>query len=201
MKKIILLLITTLLFGCKSDVENKIEDKYICMCPHATIYIQPYDNFTEEEVNKLLPVIKDQFDYWLYGEWKFKILKPIPIPEKSFILNKNRYKAIDIIRTQSKNINDGVIIGLTHKDICADVHNIKNYGIVGLSYKPGNSCIVSDKRLKNKSIIWKPILHEFMHAFYGANHCPKDDPKCFMVDAKGKGNFAIENKLCDSCRQ
>jgi hypothetical protein len=40
-----------------------------------------------------------------------------------------------------------------------------------------------------------------MHAFYGAKHCPKDDPKCFMVDAKGKGNFAIQDRLYDSCRR
>ena len=92
-----------------------------------------------------------------------------------------------------------IIIGLTHKDICTDIHNIKHYGILGISYSPGNVCIISDKRINNKSLIWKTILHEFIHAYYGAKHCPKDDPTCFMVDAKGKGNLAIQNKLCNSC--
>lgn len=93
------------------------------------------------------------------------------------------------------------MIGLTHKDICADAHNVKDYGIVGMSFSPGNVCIVSDKRLSNKSDYWKPIIHEFIHAFYGAKHCPNDDPRCLMKDAKGKGTFRIQNYLCDSCKQ
>lgn len=181
---------------------SKQQHENTCLCPHTTIYLQPYEDFTEEEANKLVPKLLDEFSYWLYGGWEFKVLKPIPLPDKSFVSERNRYRAIDILETQSDNLKGkGVVVGLTHKDICADVHNVKNYGIVGYSYTPGNSCVVSDKRLKNKKIIWKPLLHEFMHAFYGAKHCPKDDPKCFMVDAKGKGNFAIQDRLCDSCRR
>ena len=52
-----------------------------------------------------------------------------------------------------------------------------------------------------KSDYWKPILHEFIHTFYGAGHCPDDNPKCIMKDAKGKGTFHIQDHLCDKCRQ
>ena len=38
-----------------------------------------------------------------------------------------------------------------------------------------------------------------MHTFYGARHCPNDDPKCIMKDAKGHGNFAIQKYLCKDC--
>ncbi len=81
------------------------------------------------------------------------------------------------------------------------IHNTKNYGIMGLSYCPGNVCVVSDHRIKTKSMVWKLMLHEFCHAFYGAKHCPNDDPKCFMKDAKGKGNVEVQNWLCDSCKR
>ena len=92
-----------------------------------------------------------------------------------------------------------VYIGITHEDICARVHGVQDYGIVGYSYSPGTVCVVSDKRLKDKSLVWKPVLHEFMHAFYGAKHCPNDDPTCYMKDAKGHGNFKIQDKLCGKC--
>jgi len=44
------------------------------------------------------------------------------------------------------------------------------------------------------------ILHEFMHTYYGSKHCPNDDPTCFMKDAKGKGDFKVQDKLCNSCK-
>ena len=46
-----------------------------------------------------------------------------------------------------------------------------------------------------------PIEPWFIHTFYGAKHCPNDDPTCFMKDAKGHGNFEIQDKLCDACKQ
>lgn len=184
-------------FGCNNYIQN---DEIKQCHSEYVIYIQPYDNFTIEEVNKILPELKKQFNYWLYGGWTFKVLNPISLPKSSKIYNK--YKASEILNFQKNNIkNDGITIGITHKDICANVHNVENYGILGLSYTPGSSCIVSDKRLKNKTFIWKIMLHEFIHAYYGGKHCPNDDPSCFMVDAKGKGNFALQNKLCDYCNR
>lgn len=202
MKKVLLFLIFTSILGCKQSQPDNDVDEIDCCCPGCTIYIQPYENFTIEEVNKIIPELKKQFDHWLYGEWIFKILDPVSLPKNSNLTNYNKYEAIKILNFQNRKIkNNEVIIGLTHKDICKDIHNIKHYGIVGLSYSPGNVCIVSDKRLKDKSQIWKPILHEFIHAYYGEKHCPNNDPTCFMVDAKGKGNFAIQNKLCNSCNK
>ena len=111
-----------------------------------------------------------------------------------------RYKGISLLNNLKLNSKDTVIIGLTHGDICADVHNMKNYGIVGYSFVNRNVSVVSDKRLKDKRMIWKPVIHEFMHSFFGSPHCPNDDPKCFLKDAKGKGNFEIQEYLCHSCR-
>ena len=130
-------------------------------------------------------------------------MTPKSIPTEAYVEHWNKYKAKVILDSLNKNIKDKkevVYIGLTHKDICADLHNVDNYGIIGYSYSPGYVCIVSDKRIKTKSMIWKPILHEFIHAFYGAPHCPKDDKTCFMVNFKGKGNVEKQKWLCDSCK-
>lgn len=200
MKKVLLFFSLFLLLSCnKSSVS--VENLSECCCPHATIYLQPYEDFSRREAEKLIPILEEHFDDLLYGHWEFKVLNPISLPDNSKVQGKSKYKAITILHSEGKLVKEGVMIGLTHKDICADAHNVKDYGIVGMSFSPGNVCIVSDKRLSNKSDYWKPIIHEFIHAFYGAKHCPNDDPRCLMKDAKGKGTFRIQNYLCDSCKQ
>jgi predicted Zn-dependent protease len=194
--KFILLIITLLFFANCS--KQKINDSELeCCDPHALICLQPYNDFSEEEAKKLVPILEEHFNI-NYGFWSFKVNKPINLPLESKVGEK--YKAITVLNYEKKLLQgDEIIIGLTHKDICTDIHNTKNYGIVGLSFTRSQVCLVSDKRLSNKSNFWKPILHEFMHTFYGSRHCPNDDPKCIMKDAKGHGNFAIQEYLCDSC--
>ncbi len=185
----------------EAQVEVQVEEEE-CLCPHAVIYLQPYDDFTKAEAKKLVPKLREEFEQWLYGEWKFKVLTPKSLPKEGFIPERNRYRAMTILKSERKNLKSSeIIIGLTHKDICVDAHGVKDYGIVGLSMRRGQVCIASDKRLEKKSDYWKPILHEFVHTFYGSGHCPNDDPKCFMKDAKGHGRFGIQKYLCDKCMQ
>ena len=195
--------------GNKTDQKNEqpiaVEDSS-CSCgyPHCVICLQPYDNFTKQEANALIPTLKKNFEKWMDGEWTFIVLDPKPLPSDSYVKSRNRYKAKNILDSLEKNprTENGkaiVYMGLTHKDICADVHGVENYGIIGYSYSPGYTCVVSDKRVKYNSILWKPIMHEFIHAFYGAPHCKNDDKRCFMKDLKGKGNINIQDRLCDSC--
>ena len=216
MKKLLLYCIGVLLMGCTNNkstsIENE-EDSLICS-PECLIYLQPYGDFSKEQVSEFIPKLQENFDKWLYGYWKFKILDPLPLPEEAYVKERMRYKATYLLDKQLQQMNnlsnvlDGkpmqlkAVIGLTHKDICTNIHNVENYGIVGLSYTGGRYVgVVSDKRLKDKSLIWKPVMHEFIHAFYNAKHCPNDDPTCFMKDAKGHANFAVQNHLCDSCLQ
>ena len=185
----------------KSDPEtNKVDT--ICSGPMCVIKLLPYDDFSKQEVESLLPILQQSFDKWLYGSWTFEIIEPAHFPQGSYVKERNRYSVTPVLNYQSMLLeNNEIIIGLTHKDICTNIHGVKNYGIVGISRPLKQVCLVSDKRLKDKSLYWKPILHEFMHTFYGAKHCPNDDPTCFMKDAKGHGNFKIMDKLCDSCKQ
>ena len=170
-----------------------------CLCPEAEIYLQPFDDFSKEEATKLVLVLQTHFDELIYGHWEFRVLDPIALPKERVVDNKHHVTPILNLEA-SKLKGKEIIIGLTHQDISADIHQQKNYGIVGMS-RPGQQvCLVSDKRVKNKSDYWKPILHEFIHTFYNANHCPKDDPKCIMKDAKGHGNFGVQKNLCDACK-
>lgn len=192
------------MFACnqrlKEEPDTILADS-ICSCPQSVIKLLPYDDFSNQEVERLMPILQQSFDKWLYGSWKFEIMHTAHLPQESYVKERNRYKVTPILNYQSSLLEDNeVIIGLTHKDICTNIHGVKNYGIVGISRPLKQVCLVSDKRLKDKSWYWKPILHEFIHTFYGAKHCPNDDPKCFMKDAKGHGNFKIMDRLCDSCK-
>jgi archaemetzincin len=202
-----------LLFSCSNGTtkEDKptesdsmaeyIEVDTLCSCPQCVIILQPYEDFTKKEVEKLLPKLQKTFNKWLDGHWEFKIANSIPLPKNSYVKERNRYKVTPILNYETKRLlGYEVIIGLTHKDICTDIHGKKNYGIVGISRPLKQVSLVSDKRIKNKSLMWKVILHEFIHTFYGAKHCPNEDPTCFMKDAKGHGNFEIQDKLCKSCK-
>ena len=122
MKQIIILCLSLVLVCCKNS-SGKVE----CLCPHATICLQPYEGFSKEEVEKILPILQEKLEENVYGSWEFKINDPIVFPKHSYISSMNRYKGISLLNNLKSNSNDTVIIGLTHGDICADVHNKKNY--------------------------------------------------------------------------
>lgn len=175
MRKFILLF-SILLLGCNSKNESSIAQNEagvdepidtICSCPRCVIKLLPYNDFTKQEAKSLLPKLQKAFDKWLYGSWKFEIMEPANLPQNSFVKERSRYRVTPVLNYQSKQIKGNeVIIGLTHKDICTNIHGKKDYGIVGISRLKKQVCLVSDKRLKDKSLYWKPILHEFMHTFY-----------------------------------
>ena len=92
-----------------------------------------------------------------------------------------------------------VTIGLTHRDISTSIHGQYNYGIMGLSFRPGDACVVSTFRLKRKDDLWKVTIHEFLHS-RGLPHCKKNAPKCLMQDAHGKNTFYMKHGLCEDCK-
>lgn len=198
-------LICCLLAFVSCGKKNGGDEMPMCSCPHCLICIQPLGSFTKAEAEALVPTLEENFGKWLYGGWEFKVLDQKPLSKEAYVKERNGYKAVNILDMLKKNPQKEdhrpiVYIGLAHEDICTDIRDKKNYGIIGLSYSPGYVSVVSDYRVKPRSIVWKSMLHEFMHAFYGAKHCPNDDPKCFMKDAKGKGNLRVQDRLCDSCR-
>lgn len=105
-----------------------------------------------------------------------------------------------IIHSMAANANThNIYIGLTHKDISCSIHGKKDWGVQGLSLIPGNACVASTFRVKDRRDFWKVVCHEFIHTYFTYNHCPKDDPSCLMQAAKGHPRYKGKNGLCPHC--
>ncbi|BFM43641.1 archaemetzincin family Zn-dependent metalloprotease [Flavobacterium sp. CFS9] len=126
----------------------------------------------------------------------------IPFPESAFYEPRNRYRADSIIKTIKNNIGtDSVIIGLSNRDISVTKEKTKDWGVMGLGYHPGKSCVVSDFRLskQNKSAqFYKVVLHELGHT-EGLPHCAVKN--CLMRDAEGKNHLDEETDFCFKCKK
>jgi len=177
-----------------------------------TIAIQTLSGFPSDIRDTVKQSIVD------YYHFNVVVYKDISIPKQFYTdIKSPRYRADSIIRFLKVNKADSIdhIIGLTTKDICitkyGDDGKIKSpaskytdWGIFGLGYRPGASCVVSIKGLKHVSRkkyidrIKKVTLHELGHNL-GLPHC--DNQHCFMRDAAEtiKTIDQVELNLCDNC--
>ena len=123
-----------------------------------------------------------------------------------------------MINLQKKNKVDSLdfILGLTTKDISVTKkdkwgkiktpnYKYADWGIMGLAYCPGNSCIVSTFRIQHPNSkthftrFKKVAVHEFGHNL-GLPHCP--DKTCVMTYAV-ESVKTIDNAklaLCGKCK-
>lgn len=201
--KIVVSLVLIFLFSCtKSDkiVANKV------------VGIQIYDGFAKEKAIILAQEVTKFYNI------KTFILPEIELPKQAFVNIKSpRYRADSIITIQNRTINDSLdfVLGLTHIDISITKHDkqgdikeptwkYNDFGVMGLAYCPGKSCIVSSFRLKHKdktlefTRLKKVVIHEFGHNL-GLTHCP--NKQCVMTSAAEKIS-TIDNekmKLCNKC--
>lgn len=135
------------------------------------------------------------------------------LPREAFVNVKvPRYRAdklISILRSTKPDTID-YVIGLTVSDISTTKNKepkstYADWGIFGLGYCPGASCIISTHRLVNadalllKSRIMKVTVHEFGHNL-GLPHC--SNKGCVMSDAvETIKTVDYENlTLCNKCR-
>lgn len=90
--------------------------------------------------------------------------------------SKTRYEANKILKKYNSSKN---VLILTEKDIAYNnvTREIKEWGIFGLGYRPGKTCVVSTFRLKRdatnakfKERLLKVCLHEIGHNL-GLPHC------------------------------
>ena len=166
------LLAVLMLCGCKKTEQAN------CTCP-PTIFLQPYDNYTQKEAKQLSKVLEKKF-LELYGvEFEFEVLPNKKLSADLMNDSKSRFRADKIIDSLKKEASDHrIMIGLTHKDV------------------------VSDYRLKHKKRdYWKVVTHEFTHTACNYGHCPDDNPLCIMKDAKGKADFSNKVEFCKTCRE
>lgn len=133
------------------------------------------------------------------------------LPKLAFYAPRNRYRADKLIDWLQGIRPDSVdfILGLTASDISHTKGDIKDYGIMGLAYRPGSSGVVSvfrvGKGAKNKAQIEerfsKLVLHELGHNF-GIKHCTRSK-LCLMRDACGtvKTLDGESKNVCENCRK
>ena len=162
---------------------------------HVIIDIQPFAGFPVELAQKVATQIKTIYPY-------VNIKPQIPLPATSYYSPRNRFRADTIIAFLKKATpSEHVTIGLTNKDISTTNENIKDWGVMGLGYRPGNSCVVSSFRLNKENLssqFYKVCIHELGHTV-GLDHCPVKS--CFMRDAEGGNPLDEEKEFCEKCRK
>jgi archaemetzincin len=133
------------------------------------------------------------------------------LPGFAYYKPRNRYKADSLLVDLKKNLPPGCkyIVGLTAKDISTSSGEHKDWGVFGLGYMSGPSCVVSDFRLRGSARdkehvherLTKVVLHELGHTF-GLPHCSADKT-CMMQDAGGTIKSVDSEKifLCAACKK
>lgn len=185
-----ILLFLLLIFSCseKQKLGEKKEKTAV------TILIQPFRDIKSESVEKVVTEIKKVYP-------NIKVLEAIDFPENTYYKERNRYRADSIIKFLNGRTKDGfVTIGLTSKDISATRGKIKDFGIMGLGYRPGKACVASMFRLSKENTdeqFYKIAIHELGHT-QGLPHCP--EKMCFMRDAEGKNPTNEETDFCKKCK-
>ncbi|MEN5306602.1 Zn-dependent protease [Chryseobacterium cucumeris] len=185
----IILLILTYSFSEKKDMIAEKAAK-----PAVTILIQPFKDIKPETVAKVAEGIRNVYP-------NVKVLDAIEFPENTYYKERNRYRADSIIKFLNKETKEGfVTIGLTAKDISATRGKIRDFGIMGLGYRPGKACVASSFRLSKENRdeqFYKIAIHELGHT-QGLPHCP--EKMCFMRDAEGKNPTNEETDFCKKCK-
>ena len=196
------LLLFALLTGCKKHISTE-----------TTIAIQPIGTVAAYKLSEAHRALEEAY------QCRVVMLQSISPASEAFVNIKTpRYRADKLIARLKENKPDTLdyIIGITELDISTKKRDAlgrikepksryEDFGIFGLGYCPGKSCIVSTFRLgtdaeKLKSRLTKICVHEIGHNL-GLPHCP--DKKCVMTDAVEKLSTvdAAKNELCASCRK
>ncbi len=159
-----------------------------------TILIQPFKDFRFENVEETAQRIRKIYP-------NVQVLEAIDFPQNSYYKERNRYRADSIIKFLNSRTKEGyVTIGLTSKDISVTKGKIKDYGIMGLGYRPGKACVASQFRLNKQNAdeqFFKIAIHELGHT-QGLKHCP--EKTCFMRDAEGGNPTDEETDFCQKCK-
>lgn len=135
------------------------------------------------------------------------IEKEVPLTDDLSAKSRTRYEANKILSKFKCNKN---LLIITESDIAIKYkkHNSEEWGIMGLGYRPGKTCVVSTFRVKKnasetlfKERLIKICIHEIGHNL-GLPHCAFD-PKCLMNDANGTISQVDKEGVyfCKKCRR
>jgi len=177
------------------------EDKHAEYTPEEngkatlTIIIQPFEGFPASSANLIAKQLKEMYS------GNIVVNDAIPFPDNAFYAARSRYRADSLIKYLSTLAKDDqLIIGLTNRDISTTKDEYPDWGIMGLGYCPGKSCIASTFRLKGGNQLeklFKVAIHELGHT-QGLPHCVNQT--CLMRDAEGKDHLDEEKAFCPRCK-
>lgn len=134
----------------------------------------------------------------------------MPLPESAYYEPRKRYRAEKILEYlySLRTGKNEKIVGLTGSDISTTKDPYDDWGIFGMAFINGSTCVVSTFRLggdKGDPVrfherLKKVIAHEVGHIL-GLTHCLTSG--CLMRDAQGRianidGN---DGHLCPRCRE
>lgn len=177
--------------SCKENQKSEPSEK----SQNVVLQLQPFSDMKLEDVENIAKQIR-----LIYPE--VTVLEKIDLPKNTYYKKRNRYRADSIIQFLSLQTENGfVTVGLTNKDISVAKGKIEDFGVMGLGYRPGKSCVASTFRLnpeKRESQFYKIIIHEIGHT-QGLAHCP--EKTCFMRDAEGGNPTDEETGFCKKCKK
>ncbi len=196
MKYVVLIICTLCFVACqKKQPEGIVKNRKDLDMKCKRIIVQPFDGFPTKMTDSLFIQIKKINPVAI-------LRKPIPLPPMAYYKERKRYRADSLLNYlwMQRNGSD-VIIGLTNVDISTTKDKNEDWGIMGLAYKPGYSCVVSTFRLSKKNTqeqLYKLSLHELAHT-RGLPHCRRDSA-CYMSDANGTNPWDSETRFCHRCK-
>jgi archaemetzincin len=171
--------------------------------PTRVIQIMPIGYVKIEYINGIKSSIKKFYGYDC-------VILPEVAPTKDIMAPSNtRYEASKIL--EKYDTRDFRLI-ITEEDIACpnEERKVNEWGVFGLGYWPGTTCVVSTYRLKktngvlvSPSLVMERLnkiaLHEIGHNL-GLDHCT-NDPRCMMCNANGTIKEVDQERMsfCDKC--
>ena len=202
------LLLLISMFSCKSPDEPKtktpVKKKVITVVkekPAIVLYLQPYNGYPHDKVLKLQSDVQHCLDT-LIPERKFevKLKDNIDLPASCYYKPRARWRADSILDYQNRIDGKNYTIGVLTQDISSTEHGYQDWGVQGLGSMPGKNAVVSTFRVKNKPFFYKVIVHEFLHNL-GLDHCPYNDPSCYICDGYIHPELEPQTRLCEYCKK
>jgi archaemetzincin len=164
----------------------------------ASINIQTLGSVNQSCVNEVKKTLES-----FYGV-KAIIKSRLELSDDILSPSKTRYDASKILHKYNSN---ELLLILTEKDITHKKDKNPEWGIFGLGFCPGKTCVISTFRLyknanQDKMIerLSKVAVHEIGHNM-GLDHCINND-KCLMNDAGGTIKQVDNERIwfCDRCK-
>jgi archaemetzincin len=186
MKKITILILVLLLLTSFVNIKPK------------TIYIQPLGDVNQKYINYIKKSVENFYGYSC-------IIKPKLSLKKDILAgSKIRYEAGKILKKYNSKEN---VLLITEKDIAhRKSSEFPEWGVFGLGYRPGSTCVISTFRLKKNvskakflERLKKVALHEIGHNL-GLEHCT-NNKECMMTSASGTVKQVDKEKIwfCSKC--